>query len=183
MGKSISSKITIFLSMDRQARDSYFNEHDPSPLYKRQLSHAFEHYIMSTIAGARRYSIFNYKICYNNEEEKEYIDPLMYAIRRHFSEKKLLKQAEFEKFKRRTYALLFVSLAIVMACQGLLPQLLHVEHRIHSGISNSLDVFSWVILWRPIDKLIFYWNPYLKDISIMDRLAKGEAILVDNNEE
>ncbi len=40
-----------------------------------------------------------------------------------------------------------------------------------------LDVFSWVILWKPIDKLIFAWNPYLKEISIYHRLVIAETIL------
>jgi hypothetical protein len=32
-------------------------------------------------------------------------------------------------------------------------------------------------LWKPIDRLIFYWTPYLKDISVMDRLEKAEVII------
>jgi hypothetical protein len=37
-----------------------------------------------------------------------------------------------------------------------------------------------VILWQPIDKLIFQWNPYLKAISLMDRLAKAETVIIQN---
>jgi hypothetical protein len=66
-----------------------------------------------------------------------------------------------------------------MLCQGFLPLLMNEEHRIHSGLSNSLDVFSWVILWRPIDKLIFYWNPHLKDICLIKKLATAEVIVID----
>jgi hypothetical protein len=59
-----------------------------------------------------------------------------------------------------------------------LPFLLNGEKStIHNGLSNSLDVFSWVILWKPIDRLIFYWNPFLKDISIFDKLEKAEVIV------
>lgn len=180
MSKS-PSKMSIFLSVDQKAIGEYFNAHDPAPIYKRQLSHAFELYIMNSIMGIKRYTSLNYKICYKDDNDKQYIDPLLYAIRGHFSEKKLLKEAEFEKFKRRSYALLFVSLGIVMACQGLLPLIARIEdHRIPSGIGNSLDIFSWVILWRPIDDLVFSWNPYLKAISIMERLAKAEVTLIDN---
>lgn len=182
MNKS-PSKISIFLSVDQKAIDEYFNAHDPAPIYKRQLSHAFEQYIMTSIMAIKRHTSLTYKICYRDDNDKEYIEPLLYAIRGHFSEKKLLKEAEFEKFKRRSYALLFVSLGIVMACQGLVPLLSTIEHRIPSGLSNSLDIFSWVILWRPIDDLLFSWNPYLKTISIMDRLVKAEVILIDNNAE
>ena len=182
MSKSISSRITIYLSVDQQTLNSYFNGHDPAPIYKRQLSHAFEQYIMTSIQAVRRYSVLSYKVCYRNDQNKEYIDPLMYAIKGHFSERKLLKQAEFEKFKRRTYFLLFMSLAVLMLCQGLASILQSTVHQLSSSIINGLDVFSWVILWRPIDKLIFSWNPYLKEISIEDRLASAEVILIKHEE-
>jgi len=67
-----------------------------------------------------------------------------------------------------------MSLGIVMACQGIVPLILDSKYQ-HAGLTNGLDVFSWVILWRPIDKLIFHWNPFLKDISIADRLQKADV--------
>jgi hypothetical protein len=107
----------------------------------------------------------------------------MHAIRRHFSIQKAIKEEEFVKFKKRSYKLLFVSLAIVMFCQGFLPALVNQNHRVHSALSNALDVFSWVILWKPIDKLIFSWNPYLKEISIFHRLMTAETVLVETESE
>jgi hypothetical protein len=180
MRNPISAKISIFISVDQQHLGEYFNAHDPAPIYKRQLSHAFELYIMNSIVAIKRHSIINYRICSQNEDDRQYTDPLIYAIRRHFLEKKSLRQAEFEKFKRRSYFLLFFSLAVVMVCQGFLPLLFAGVHQINSGLLNTIDIFTWVILWRPIDQLIFCWNPYLKDISIMERLANAEVILVDN---
>ncbi len=177
MNESIVKKINIFLSLDQNIFKGYFNAQDPAPIYKRQLSHEFEQYIMNCIHSARRNTAFHYKMSYKNDEDKQYAEPLIYAIRRHFGEKKTILYASFEKFKRRSYILLFMSLAIVMICHGLLPLILDGKYQIHSGISNGLDVFSWVILWRPIDRLIFHWNPFLKDISIIDRLEKAEVII------
>lgn len=182
MSKSVSSKISIFLSVNKQTIDSYFNNNDPAPIYKRQLNHAFEQYIMTSVQAVKRYSVLTYKVTYKSDLDKEYIDPLMYAIKGHFNEVKLLKQAEFEKFKRRAYALLFMSLAIVMTCQGIVPYLLGAAHSFPSGLTNSLDVLCWVLLWHPLDQLIFSWNPYLKDISIVDRLANAEVLLVKNED-
>lgn len=182
MSKLLTRKITIFLSADAKAMEEYYNGHDPAPLYKRQLSHGFENYIFTSIAAIKRHTQVIYNVCCKEEEDKENIEPLSYSIRRHFQEKKALKEAEFEKFKRRSYLLLFMSLAVVIVFQGLVPYVLNTDHRIHSGLSNSLDVLCWVILWRPIDKLIFSWNPYLKEISVLDRLAKAEIIVIDNEE-
>jgi hypothetical protein len=180
MSKPLSPHINIFISVDQQSLNEYFNPHDSAPLYKRQLSHAFELYIMNSIVAAKRYSPFTYKICSKSEEDQQFTEPLLYAIRRHFLEKKAVKEAEFEKFKRRSYLLLFYSLAVVMICQGFLPLILNGGHPINPGLNNTLEVFSWVVLWRPIDQLLFFWNPFLKDISIMNRLATGTVTLVDN---
>ncbi|MEO5684694.1 MAG: hypothetical protein ABIQ88_18780 [Chitinophagaceae bacterium] len=179
MNNRLIKRISIFLTVDQQTINEYFNMHDPAPIYKRQLSHGFEEYIMTSIAAAKRYSVFRYKINCRNSRDKQFAEPLMLAVKRHFAEKKVMMEAEFEKFKRRTYILLFISLAVVMICQGTIPMVLSSEHRIHSGLSNSLDVFSWVILWRPIDKLIFHWNPYLKEIAVLQKLTDAEVIILD----
>lgn len=180
MRKSLSKKVNIFLSLDRDILKGYYNLQDPSPLYKRQLSHEFEEYIMSCTKPAKRNSHIFFRIGFRSEFDKQYAEPLMYAIRRHFSEAKARMANEFENFKRRTYVLLFVSLSVVMICHWGLPLLLKgEENSFHSGLSNSLDVFSWVILWKPIDRLIFYWNPFLKDIAILTNLEKGEVILTE----
>jgi len=179
MSQPLRKQINIFLSLEPDIFQGYFNAQDPAPIYKRQLSHEFEQYIMTCIRAAKRDSIFNFKISYRNEIDKDYVEPLIYAIRRHFSENKLIMSASFEKFKKRTYVLLFVSLSVVTICQGFLPLLFwgHEEHSFQSGLINSMDVLCWVILWKPIERLIFYWNPFLKDISILQRLEKAETTI------
>ena len=61
---------------------------------------------------ARRATIIEYKINCTNEEDRQYTEPLMYAIRRHFAIVVLAKQGEFERFKRRNYIVLFIGLTI-----------------------------------------------------------------------
>ncbi len=87
---------------------------------------------------------------------------------------------EFEKFKRRSWMLLAMSLTVVILSQGFLPLLLNHNESIQSGIGNTLDVFTYVILWRPIERLLFYWNPHLKDISLLNKLATAESIIINN---
>jgi len=183
MSQLVVKRITIYLTVDEETINTYFNTHDPAPLYKRQLSHRFEQYINSCIVAIKRYSVVRYRLVCTKESDKEYMEPLMHAIRRHFSMQKAIKEEEFYKFKRRSFKSLFISLAIVMFCQGVVPMLLNENHRVHSALSNALDVFSWVILWQPIDKLVFAWNPHLKEISIFDRLMSAEAVLVENEHE
>ena len=183
MGNLLSEKINILLSLDRDILPGYYNPQDNAPLYKRQVSSELEDYILKSIRTATRNSKIFFKIAYRNEEDKEYAEPLVYAIRRHFSQSKILMNKSFENFKRRTFKLLLVSLSVVTISHGVLPLLLKgQEGTIHTGLNNSLDVFSLVILWKPIDRLVFYWNPFLKDIALFDKLEKAEVIMEEIEE-
>jgi hypothetical protein len=183
MSKTLFSKINIFFKVSDQTIDNYFNANDPAPIYKRQLSQEFEEYIMNYAISIKRYSVVTYKLNCVKESDKEFAEPLVHAIRRHFSLKKSIKEAEFKKFKRRNRLLLIISFIIVVSFQGLLPIIFDTEHRIHSAFSNALDVFSWVILWKPIERLIFYYNPFLKEISILDKLTNAPIVMIVENQE
>lgn len=180
MTDSITKTVNIFLTVDPQNIQSYFNENDPAPLYKRQLSHKLEHYIAMTVVNVKRYTVVFYKFQCKSEIEKQYTEPLIYAIRRHYAAKQVTREKEFKRFKKRTWLLLLVSLFVVILCQGFLMVLLDENHNFQYGVSNILDVFSWVLLWQPIDKLLFHWNPHLKDISLLKKLATAELIVVQN---
>jgi len=177
MNKLLLKKITIFLTVDEQTIDTYFNPHDPSPIYKRQLNQDFEGYIMSSIVAIKRYSEIRYKLVCNKETDEQFVEPLIHSIRRHFSIQKSIKESEFLKFKKSSYKLLAVSLVMVMLCQIFLVTFLKNNENLHYMLGNAVEIFSWVILWKPIDKLIFYWNPFLKEISILNRLMNAEVII------
>jgi len=176
----LTDKINIFLTIDQSTIHEHFNVNDPAPLYKRQLSHQFNQYLMTSIESSKRHSVFYYRITCKKDSDKQYAEAFVYAIKRHFSAKKMHCTEVFEKFKRRSYMLLFVSLVVVMICHGLVPMVLSDEQGFSSALRNGLDIFSWVILWQPIDKLVFQWNPHLKEISIMHRLANAEVIINEN---
>ena len=97
--------------------------------------------------------------------------------------KKSLGRKSLKKFKRRTVILLCCEPDYCNYSQAFLPLLLTGEDigGIHNGLQNCLDVFSWVILWRPINELIFAWNPHLKDISLLNKLATAEVIIIEND--
>jgi hypothetical protein len=180
MEDEVLDKIDIFLTVDRQTIDSYFNIHDPAPIYKRQLSHQLEEYITACVVPAKRYTAIFYKFTCTSEVDKQFAAPLMYAIRRHYLQKKQIREKEFKKFRSRSWLLLIVSLVVVLVFQGFVPLLLDPENHFHTAFGNSLDIFSWVLLWRPIDVLLFYWNPHLKDILLLNKLSTSELIIIDN---
>lgn len=172
--------INVYVTLDQLAIPGYFNPHDPAPIYKRQLHHQFEQYIMANVGLFKRYDVIFYKFKYTHEMDKQYAEPIMYAIRRHFNELKEYKIKNFEKYKRRNITMLIASTLIVMLFHILLPMVLTSDKGISSAVRNSLDIFSWVILWHPIDELIFHWNPHLAEINLLNKLATAESIIIEN---
>lgn len=173
--------INVYLTLDQHAIQGYFNPHDPAPIYKRQLSHQFELYIMKTVALFKKYDVIFYKFKYANEIDKQYAEPMMYAIRHHFTELKEDKIKNFKKYQRRNIIMLVASTLIVTLFHILVPMVLtSPEKGISSAVSNSLDVFSWVILWHPIDELVFNWTPHLEKIHLLSKLATAELIIIEN---
>jgi hypothetical protein len=180
MKNYLPKTINVYITLDQLVIQGYFNPHDPAPIYKRQLNHRFERYIMENVALFKRYDVIFYKFKYANEIDKQYAEPVMYAIRRHFSELKEHKIKSFNRYKRRNIMMLVVSTLIVTLFHILLPMVLTSEKGITSAVSNSLDVFSWVILWHPIDELVFNWNPHLAEINLLSKLATAELIIIEN---
>jgi hypothetical protein len=179
-----AKEVSIFLTVDSESISKYFNTNDPAPLYCRQLSHEFQAYLNASIATAKRNTVIDYKIfCGDSSSMQFLVEPLMQTIRRHFLIKKQIKEAEFRKFKRRNYGLLLISIFIVMTCQGVFPNVFSGDHRLRSMFSNAIDVFSWVILWKPIERLIFSWNPFLKEILLFDKMANAKVNVIENEEE
>ncbi len=184
MSKPVTRKISVYLKIDENSINQYFNPHDPARLDKRQLSHDFQEYLNAAIAPAGRHTFIDYKIfCSESGAMRFMVEPLMRTIRRHFKIQKMLKETEFYKFKKKNYVLLCVSILIVMFCQGVLPNIFGQDHRIHSMFSNAIDVFSWVVLWKPIERLIFYWNPYLKDILLFNKMQNAKVNIIESEEE
>ena len=180
MKNYLPKTINVYLTLDQLVIQGYFNPHDPAPIYKRQLSHHFELYIMENVALFKRYDVIFYKFKCANEIDKQYAEPMMYAIRRHFNELKEDKIKNFKKYKRRNILMLIASTIIVMLFHMLVPMVLTSHSGISSAVSNSLDVFSWVILWHPIDELIFNWTPHLEEINMLEKLATAELIIIEN---
>lgn len=180
MNDPFTNTINIFLKVDHETIEDYFNENDPAPLYKRQLSFKLEHYLAMASATVKRYSVVFYQFKCKSEIDKKYTEPLVYALRRHFAAKLAIREKEFSRFKRRTWMLLAISLAVVTICQGFLLVLFDEQHNLQLGLSNIIDVFSWVLLWQPFDQLLFHWNPHLKDISLLKKMASAEVLIIED---
>ena len=177
MSKPVSKKIDVFISVNKSTVNEYFNPHDPAPIYKRQLRRDMIAYLSDAVHNYSRHTEIRYKIsCTKND--KELVEPFMQAVRRHYQGKEQAAIKEFKKYKRRSFRLLIMSLAAMAICYSVPP--LFLGHEGFGGtIMNSIECFSWVILWKPIDRLVFDWNSHLKEISLYNKLTNSEVLVME----
>ncbi len=177
MSKPASKKIDVFLSVNRSTVDEYFNPHDPAPIYKRQLRRDVVAYLDEAVNGYSRHAVIRYKVSCS-KDDKDLVEPFMQAVRRHFRIKEQVAIKEFNKYKRRAFRLLFLSLAVMALCYTIPP--LFLSHEGFGGtIMSSIECFSWVVLWKPIDRLVFDWNSHLKEISLYNKLSNCEILVME----
>ena len=177
MSKSVSKKIDVFLSVNRSTVNEYFNPHDPAPIYKRQLRRDMIAYLSDAVNSYSRHTAIRYKVSCS-KDDKDIVEPFIQAVRRHYLVKEQSAIKEFTKYKRRTFKLLFMSLAMVAICHTIPPLFISAEG-FGGTIMNSIDCFSWVILWKPIDRLVFDWNSHLKEISLFSKLTNAEVLIME----
>ncbi|HEY0056604.1 MAG TPA: hypothetical protein VGB63_14720 [Pedobacter sp.] len=181
MSKTTSKSVNIFLALEKKVIDGYFNPHDTSPIYKRQLSLKFENYISQSIKNCKRHDPIFFKLNTHNKMDEQYADPVMYAIRGHFKEKLVSELKAFKRFKQRNYGTLGASLVIVSVLNLLLPVVMSKETAAQTGTAHFLDVFGFIIFYHPLTELLFNWNPFLKRINLINKLISGEAIIVSGD--
>lgn len=181
MKDSLPKKVNIFITLDQHVIGSYFNAHDPAPLYKRQLDQQFEHYILQCASSINKYAVVFYKLKCSNHADRQYAEPLMYAIRRHFNKQKQERLACFKKFKRKNFCLLGIGILLVVLCNVVLPLFTVQKNYLQTIFLTNLDIFSWIIFLRTINKLIFNWNTHLKDITLLNKLSSSEMMVVNIN--
>jgi len=183
MKNALSTRVSIFLSVGAGSISKYYNPHDTAPLYDRQLSHELNEYLENSVASAKLNSRIRYMLICESESDHKFVRPILLSIRRHFEIKRSMKADQFRKFKKRNYILLSITFLLLILLQGAFPLIFDQDYRIHTVFRNALDVFSWVILWKPIEHLIFHWNPLKKEILLLRKMEMAESIVIINEKE
>ncbi len=137
MRTTAARKISIYLKIDSNSINAYFNPHDPARLDKRQLGHDFQEYLNNSLAGAGRHTMIDFKVfCCDSGNMRFMVDPLIRTIRRHFQIRKMLKEAEFRKFKKKNYTLLMISILVVMLFSMATTPEAEVQRRLVSDVRH-----------------------------------------------
>lgn len=148
--------------------EQLFDNRDPAPFRERDLDPDLAEYLLDAgedLADEDRFRIVVWldQPCRPGEVEQ--------AMRAHFEEL-IARNKRLRRRSRRigqiTLVLAVVLVVVLLAFSQFVGTL--APGNIGNGLKEGLVIFSWVVMWRPVETLIYDWIPARRERSIAAKL-------------
>jgi hypothetical protein len=156
------------IDVKAQGIEQLFDNRDPAPFRERDLDPDLADYLRDAGEDLERDEHFRVvfwldKPCQPNEIEQ--------AFRAHF-EFELERLRRTRQRRRRTgQAALVLALALVTALLAFAQLVARtVGGSLGAGLREGLVISSWVVMWRPIETLVYDWIPLRRERKIAEHL-------------
>jgi len=147
--------------------DQLFDNRDPAPFRERDLDPDLVEYLLAAgedlaAAGAFKVVFWLAQPCVPEEVQTGY--------RAHF-EYELERLRRRGRRQRRTgQVALFLGVTLLVILLSLSQLISNDSSRVVLALREGLAILSWVVMWRPVEALIYDWLPIRRERKIMERL-------------
>lgn len=158
--------------------DQLFDNRDPAPFHERDLDDDAVEYVVAAAeeiprtAGPLKVVIWVAEPLPVSLTEARVVD----AFGRHFvtARQRLRRRIRDQVAQSRTFALVgMVALTVLLTLAELTSPLREIP--IAHALPEGLTILAWVVLWRPLEGLIYDWYPLAQERRRLDRLASAEV--------
>jgi hypothetical protein len=152
-----------------------------SPYRKRTLRSDAEEFIFEEAEALSRKTAINIKVHLALSEIK-YKDDIATAIHRHFCYRREQSQKELKRVFQYGWRTLFVALGLLAIIFSLTEIAIRFmpDNRIVLFIRESFIILGWVVLWRPLELLLYDWYPIKIKINLYYRLEDSKVEVTIN---
>lgn len=157
--------------------EQLFDNRDPAPFRERDLDPDLVEYLHGAAEDVAHHGPFRVVFWLGGAPAPERIEP---AYRAHFA----YEIERIDRQRRRERRAGQVSLVFGLALLVILVTLAQVAAslpRIGSVVKEGLTISAWVILWRPVQTLVYDWWPPFRERRLMRRLRDARLIVRDGD--
>ena len=159
--------------IDVRARriEQLFDNRDPAPFRQRDLDPDVADYLVD--AGGDLASHEQLSIVFWLEQPAEQGE-LEQAIRGHF-EDMIARMQRRRRRSRRTGAITLLIGVLLVVLLFTLAQVVgaSVPGALGAGLKEGLVIASWVVLWRPVEILLYGWIPVRQERRVVEHLLSA----------
>ncbi|WNY26991.1 hypothetical protein MsAm2_07740 [Methanolapillus ohkumae] len=180
--KSREDKNLEIIELELNSADQIYNNMDPSPFYERELNNNADQYIFSAVEEVplrkKMLLVIYARIDKELTEKKENV--VKDAIHMHFERKaKSLERQMRKKTKTVGYSTIlgFIFLGFCLAASYWLT-VNAGDNSFSQVLGQGLAVIGWVVLWNPVEYLVFdRWEPR-KEIRLCKKISKTDIEII-----
>lgn len=154
-----------------------FHSLDPSPFHDRDLDRAAAQFLVEELTDvpARQPARVLVHVPAAQVAAASVVPD---AIHRYFERMRVSAEHELRETRRFGRRSLVVGMLLVSATFGLVAAsraLLNLS-AVAAGVVESIVVVAWVVLWRPVELLLYDWWPIRRRIRLYRRLQDIEVV-------
>jgi hypothetical protein len=157
-----------------------FNSIDPSPFRERDLDPDCEEFIVSWAREMPPDRRLRVDIRVDREQPPaELVADVPSAVRSHFAREATLQDLRRRRMVREGRVSLAIGLVLLVVCVGA-AALVPLASWGPGGevIRESLIIAGWVVMWRPLEVLLYELWPVARERRLLERLAEADVQLL-----
>lgn len=154
-----------------------FNSIDPSPFHERDLDRACEEFIVSWARELPPDRPLRVSIHIDRERPlPALLEAVPPAVHSHFAREAELQNLRRRRLIREGRLSLMIGLAMLVLCIGG-AALVPIDTLGTPGgiLRESLVIAGWVVMWHPLEVLLYGLWPVIRERRLLERLAAAEV--------
>jgi hypothetical protein len=156
--------------------EQLFDNRDPAPFRVRDLDPDFVEYLTGAAEDLMPHGPFRVVLWLSGPSTPT-VD-VAQAVRSHFEYE--LQRSRRRRRRQRRAGLIMLALSVMMMIALISAAQLIARlpvSGVRDAIREGLVILSWVLMWRPIDLLIFEWLPVHRQHTVLRRLLDAPVEL------
>jgi len=159
-----------------------FNERDPAPFRERDLDPQFVIYLVSAVEEFSLRTKMKIRILTSDADDckPEKKLAIQEAIRTYFKYESELANSKLRKRHKTARYFSLIGLATLVLCLSIAQYMASLKFAPVMGniVSVSFVIIGWVVMWHPIEALLYDWWPIREQRQYFDKIATMEVEVV-----
>ena len=153
-----------------------FNTIDPSPFNERDLDRDCEEFILAWARELPPDRPVKIEILVRGQTTPSMRADAAAAVRSHFARESSLQDLRRRRILREGRFALAIGLPALVLCIGL-ATLVPTDTTLGQILRESLIIAGWVVMWHPLEVLLYGLWPVTRERRLLDRLATAAVEL------
>lgn len=167
----------ILVELHLRSPEQLFDLRDPAPFHDRDLADDAVAYLLAAMEDVRKHEAVEFRFIFACREEQSALtsDELEAAIRAHFRYEHDRAQRQRVTNRRQGQKTLLAALPLLALALAISARLESYAstHTAWKVVREGLTIFGWVVLWNPIDALLFSGWPIRERALLFQRIERS----------